>query len=125
MTIDPITASLIIAGVGAVSGIGGALTTTLITKRADERQHYRTLAIQAALAQWQFTTDIAKLLMQQGNTVELTRSFDVILIQKLKLMEMVAGERLDAKATALRIRELATFAETLAKDTTQKIDDKV
>jgi hypothetical protein len=63
--------------------------------------------------------------MQQGNTVELTRSFDVILIQKLKLMEMVAGERLDAKATALRIRELATFAETLAKDTTQKIDDKV
>ena len=125
MTIDAVTASLIIAGVGAVSGIGGALITTVITKRADERQHYRTLAIQAALAQWQFNTDIAKLLLQQRNFFPEMWSFDVILIQKLKLMEMVANERLDADTAALRIRELTAFAETLAKETAQKKDDKV
>jgi|SRR5208283_5203723 len=123
MNIDPVTASLIIAGVGAVSGITGGLVTTLITKRADERQHYRTLAIRAALAQWQFTTDVAKLLMQQGATVELTRSFDVILIEKLKLMELVSSGGLDAKTAALRIRDLATFAETLTKETTKKKDE--
>ena|ERR1039457_4479181 len=125
MTIDAVTASLIIAGVGAVAGIGGALITTLITKRADERQHYRTLAIQAALAQWQFNTDIAKLLLQQRNFFPEMWSFDVILIQKLKLMEIVANERLDAKTAALRIQELTTFAETLAMETAQKKDDKV
>jgi hypothetical protein len=118
MTIDAVTASLIGTAIGAVAGIGGSLITTLITKRAEEKRHYRALAIQAALAHWQFNGDVAKLLLEKRGQFPEIPHFDVLLLQKLKLMEIVTNERLDTETIASKIRELKDFTDVLVQTTT-------
>jgi hypothetical protein len=88
MQIDTALASLIGAAVGGFAGLTGALVTTLISRRSEERKHTRELAMSAAIKDWERMFIDAERLAKTGRTF-LLPPMDIYILQKVLLMEAV------------------------------------
>lgn len=105
--------------VGAISAWGLAF----INRRYDERRNMRDLALKAAIAQWEH--DVARINAHNQNVAlqrfgdeqkkaELTTmDFDMILVQKLKLIEVFGAGRITGRDVKKGWREMADVANAI------------
>jgi hypothetical protein len=103
---DAAVAGLIGACVGAVAGLGGSIAAAIISRRSEERRHYRELGIQVALAKFNQQAALLNQLANATGKVEFMPPFETFLVYGIRLMEIVADlhlspEEIKSKVDAL------------------------
>ena len=103
------------AVVGAAIGFAGTILSTLISRKAEERRHFRELGVQVALAKFDDVRDtMQNLTNATGRTTEMP-SLDAFLVQGIKLMDALSDSRLTAKQIARRITESVELAKAVSE----------
>ena|SRR5258708_36934393 len=117
MNIRPEVLALIVA----LSAMAGAtipslasVITTLITKRSEEKRHYRELVIGAAIENWkQFIA-----LTPPGESIEPLEDF---ILHMMKFYDEILAKKLDPKTMEARLQELSNQSRDLYKFRTRQI----
>jgi hypothetical protein len=117
--------------VGALIALSGFIVAglsswalALINRRYDERRNMRDLALKAAIAQWEH--DVARIkahnekVDSQGSFSDepkwaelTTMDFDMILVQKLKLIEVFGSDRITGRDVERGWREMSDVANAI------------
>jgi hypothetical protein len=78
------------------------LLVTWITKRSEERKHYKELVINAAIENWKQACEFAK----ASSSPELINPLDDFIIHMIKFSELIVDEKLDASNIEKKLAEI-------------------
>lgn len=109
-----LTITALVAGSagGFFAFLGSVLRDWLIQRGETQRQS-RQLAIEAAIAQYSQMISTWTMMLKDHEKVLNIPKFDVVLIQKLKLMDLLGDPKLSQDELVDRITELRDFSDTL------------
>lgn len=112
-----------LAFIGALSVLAGAIVasltslfTTLITKRSEERRHYRELVINAAIENWKQVIALTP----PEQTIE---PLDDYIIHMMKLYDEVLAKKLAPEQLVTKLNELKQQSFKLHRLRTQHVED--
>jgi hypothetical protein len=92
---------------GSIVGALSAVLVTLLTKRSDERKHYRELIVKAAIEHWKHASELA---LKQGGYIF---PLEVFMIQMTKFSEMVLDKRIASEKISERYAEYDAVVKSL------------
>ena len=102
---DPTISALIGATIGAIAGVAGTIVTTIISKRSDERQQIRDLAVRTALENWKNIDSEAKRQADAGFNVTM-QPLDGYIVHASKLLAICAEKNLTPERAEVLMREV-------------------
>lgn len=102
---DPTISALIGATIGAIAGVAGTIVTTIISKRSDERQQIRDLAVRTALENWKNNDSEAKRQADAGFNVTM-QPLDGYIVHASKLLAICAEKNLTPERAGVLMREV-------------------
>jgi hypothetical protein len=92
--------------VPAIVGGLSSLTTLWLSKRYEEKKHFRTLAIQAALDNWRMMSQLRVEAAKAFKTHEHIDSPDGYIIHMLRIMEIAANTKITSEEAAKIISKM-------------------
>lgn len=102
-------------GIGAIIGASTSLLVAWITRRSEERRHYRELGVEIALAKFKQHQELAQQIANASGKVAEIPPFNQFLLHSIRLMEIISDHRLNADQIALHISSLDNLAEKVTK----------
>jgi hypothetical protein len=119
---DPTISALIGAAIGAIAGVAGTIVTTIISKRSDERQQIRDLAVRTALENWKNIASEAQRQADAGFNVTM-QPLDGYIVHASKLLAICAEKNLTPERAESLMREVyavGSSAQTVIDEHNQK-----
>jgi hypothetical protein len=120
MNLDPVAGALLGSLIGGLAGVGGSVLASWFGNRSAERRIRQELAIQSAIAHWNAVSGLTlKLIETNSKNWPDLPNFDQILVHKIKLLELLAVEKIDLDAVAKHLQatgEIAAFLRQRAEE---------
>jgi hypothetical protein len=114
------TAGLLGTALGALASGATAVFITHITKRSEERRHFRELGLKVALTNFEYCMKLAQSAADRYKQMIPVPPLKAFVIQGIKLMEIVSDETLSADEMARRIAASEDFTQTIVQAAKQK-----
>ncbi len=106
--------------VGAVIGAGSSLLVSHLTRRSEERRHYRQLGVEIGRAKFDQSLKLAQQLSDASGKVVPVPPLDAHLIHGIRLMEIISDSSLSAEQIGERIAALTYFTKTVTNTVQSK-----
>jgi len=105
---------------GAVIGAGSSLLVSYLSRRSEERRHYRELGVEVGRAKFDQSLKLAQQVADASGKFVPVPPLDAHLIHGIRLMEIISDSRLSAKEIGERIASLKDFTETVTSTVKSK-----
>ena len=105
---------------GATIGASSALLASHLTRRSEERRHYRELGVSVARAKFDQSMEFAQKAANTTGQIIFVPPFDAHLIHGIRLMEIISDSRLSAQQVGERIAALTDFTTTVTNTVKNK-----
>ena len=122
MQLDATSGTLIGTVIGALAGISGTIAVALISKRSEEKRHFRELAMQAAIQNWQHSYEVAKAWSEAGHRKRIA-PLDHYIIHMILLCKLLDERELSEENVRVQFKRIHSILRAVRDEIPTK-DEK-